>query len=104
MINLLNNAIEALANKDTANKEISISMYRSGENIEITIEDNGPGITPGQESQIFELLISNKKTGSGIGLWLSKDIVKRYGGNIWAANIPGSGAKFTIQIPVNSDD
>jgi len=104
LINILNNAIEALANTVNANKEISISMYRSGENIEITIEDNGPGITPGQESQIFELLISNKKTGSGIGLWLSKDIVKRYGGNIWAANIPGSGAKFTIQIPVNADD
>ena len=104
MINLLNNAIEALATTVNVNKEISISMYRSGENIEITIEDNGPGITPGQEAQIFELLISNKKTGSGIGLWLSKDIVKRYGGNIWAANIPGSGAKFTIQIPVNADD
>lgn len=103
LINVLNNAIEALANTDIENKEISISMYRRGEAIEITVQDNGSGITPGQEAQIFELLISNKKTGSGIGLWLSKDIVKRYGGNIWAANIPGSGAKFTIQIPVDAD-
>ena len=104
LINLLNNAIESLTNTEISHKQISISMSRHQESIEITIEDNGHGIPQGQETQIFELLISNKKTGTGIGLWLSKDIVKRHGGNIWATNTAGSGAKFTIQIPVNANN
>ena len=99
LINLVNNAIDALTISKIPNKRISISVIKKNDAIRLSIEDNGPGINPGQESQIFELLVSNKKKGTGIGLWLSKNIINRNGGSIIANNLVDGGAQFSIELP-----
>jgi signal transduction histidine kinase len=99
IINLLNNAIEALDESGRNHKKISISIIRLGDLIQVSIRDNGPGITVGQESKIFELMVTNRATGTGVGLWLSKNIVKRYGGDITVQNNPDGGACFVIEMP-----
>lgn len=99
LINLLNNAVEALDESSIERKKITISITRELDSIKISIQDNGHGIKDGQESKIFELLVSNKEAGSGIGLWLSKNIMNRFGGDIMAKNSPSGGACFTITVP-----
>lgn len=100
LINLLNNAIEALDSPDLQVKKIVISAKTINNNLEISIQDSGLGIPAGQESKIFDLMVTNKESGTGIGLWLSKNIINRYGGDISARNIQAGGALFTITLPL----
>ena len=99
LINLLNNAIDSLQVSIKTPKQIVITLRQEADFIEMAIQDNGVGIPVGQEEKIFELLVSNKESGSGIGLWLTKDIIKRYQGEIFAKNIGDSGACFTVRLP-----
>ncbi len=99
LINLINNAIDALDEVTRDDKKILISVSQAETNIHISIEDNGQGIEPGQESKIFDLMVSNKESGSGIGLWLSKNIINRFGGDVTAHNIAEGGASFVIHLP-----
>lgn len=80
-------------------KKIAISVVQFNGIVEISIDDNGSGIQSGSESKIFELSVSSKLTGSGIGLWLCKNIVSRYLASITAMTSPLGGAYFKIRIP-----
>jgi signal transduction histidine kinase len=99
LINLINNAIDALDETDIDHKKIEISAKQGGKTIKISIQDNGHGIVAGQEYKIFDLMFSNKEAGSGIGLWLSKNIINRFGGEITAHNTIDGGACFVIELP-----
>ncbi len=102
LINLLNNAIESLQVSRKTPKQIVITLRQEADFIELTIQDNGVGIPVGQEEKIFELLVTNKESGSGVGLWLTKDIIKRYQGEIFAKNTGDTGARFTVRLPALS--
>jgi len=69
LINLINNAIDALDESNADHKKMEISAKLEGKVIKIFIQDNGPGIKAGQESKIFDLMVTDKADGSGIGLW-----------------------------------
>lgn len=99
LINLLNNSIEALISSQQNKKNVHISAFRSGENLLISFEDNGPGIPETLIHKIFNLHYTNKIDGSGIGLWLSKNIVDRHNGKISAKNIASGGICFRIEFP-----
>jgi signal transduction histidine kinase len=99
LINLLNNAIDALESINSDQRKIAISVKKKNGDIEIVIEDSGPGIPIGQESKIFDLMVTNKETGTGIGLWLCKNFIDRSGGEISVSNTVGGGARFTIKLP-----
>jgi len=99
LINLINNAIDALDESNADHKKMEISAKLEGKVIKIFIQDNGPGIKAGQESKIFDLMVTDKADGSGIGLWLSKNIINRFGGEITAHNTINGGACFVIELP-----
>jgi C4-dicarboxylate-specific signal transduction histidine kinase len=99
LINIINNAIDALDGINFDHKKIEISAKQEKKLIKIFIQDNGPGIKSGQESKIFDLMVSDKAAGSGIGLWLSKNIINRLGGEITAHNPIDGGACFVIELP-----
>lgn len=103
LINLLNNAIEAISISNSPLREIKILISTEGQRAIISIEDSGNGIDPEILPAMFELFKTNKKEGLGVGLWLSKTIISKHHGEISAANIPGGGALFTIQIPLIQD-
>jgi signal transduction histidine kinase len=100
LINLINNAIQALDEANPDQKRIEISVKQENQLLTIFIEDNGPGIQAGQESKIFDLMFSSKEAGSGIGLWLSKNIINRFDGEITAHNAINGGACFVIRLPI----
>ena len=99
--NLLNNAI-----KFTTKGEITISTTelnnnndRSGE-IQVSIKDTGTGLSPAIVSNLFSKFISTDSGGTGLGLFVSRNIVEAHGGRIWAENnADGKGATFSFIIP-----
>jgi signal transduction histidine kinase len=101
LLNILNNAIQALSNVERTDKEITIETAREQESVTLSITDNGPGIPKDQQAKIFELSSSEKRSGMGLGLWLCKQIVTRNHGSIAYQDMPEGGAKFLIRLPLN---
>lgn len=101
ILNILNNAIQALSNTDRTEKEITIETARQPDAVTLTVTDNGPGIPKDQQSKIFELSSSGKRSGMGLGLWLCNQIVTRNNGSIEYQSMPEGGAKFLVRLPLN---
>lgn len=102
LLNLINNAIQALAVSEQSQKKILIEGRLTHIGAEISIADNGDGISLQTQSNLFELLADSKKKGMGLGLWLCKHIVNRHGGTISFEPHSGGGAKFIIRLPLKS--
>ena len=95
--NLIGNAIKF----DPQGGMVRIRLWKNDERILCTVEDNGPGIKPGDEAHIFDRFFqsdsSHKEEGNGLGLALVKQIVKAEGGHVTVANME-KGCRFTIQL------
>jgi signal transduction histidine kinase len=102
ILNLLNNAIQSLANSGTLLRRIAIEATQSGELVRLRISDNGGGVSAEFRPQLFELLSTTKQSGMGLGLWLCKHIVTRYGGSIQYEDAIGGGATFVFELPTAS--
>ena len=100
ILNLLNNAAQALANSGTLQRRIAIEAIKTGNSVQLSISDNGTGVSLEYKPQIFELLSTTKQTGMGLGLWLCKHIVTRYSGSIHYEDAVGGGAKFVMELPL----
>lgn len=98
--NLFTNAI-----KYAAGAPISISLYPKDENLLVIFNDQGPGIDPEALPLIFERFyrVRSEKsvTGSGLGLYICKQIIHAHRGKIWAESTPGKGTTFFIELPIN---
>ena len=99
ILNLLNNAGQSLANSGTLQRRITIEATKVGRSIRLSITDNGTGVPIEFKPQLFELLRTTKQTGMGLGLWLCKHIVTRYGGSIHYEDAIGGGAQFIVELP-----
>ncbi len=99
ILNLLNNAGQSLANSGTLQRRITIEAIKVGRSIRLSITDNGTGVPIEFKPQLFELLSTTKQTGMGLGLWLCKYIVSRYGGSIHYEDAIGGGARFIVELP-----
>lgn len=96
LINLLLNAIEAV--KDQEDPYISLTGIESNGRIQIKIQDNGAGMSPEIQEQIFTPFFTTKKTGTGVGLTLSKQIMLMHNGNLLVDSQEGEGSVFTLQF------
>lgn len=96
LINLLLNAIEAV--KDQEDPYISLTGIESNGRIQIKIQDNGVGMSPEIQEQIFTPFFTTKKTGTGVGLTLSKQIMLMHNGNLLVDSQEGEGSVFTLQF------
>jgi len=96
VINLLNNAIQAVAEVDDANIKIELAVL--DDNLELTVSDNGKGISEENLDQLFEPFFTTKNTGIGLGLTISKRIMDAFGGSIIALDKTQQGASFVITL------
>lgn len=97
LINLIRNALEALDRKDQSS--IKISAYQAdNKNCYIEITDNGPGIPADILGDIFTPFFTTKKDGAGIGLSLSRQIMKQHKGNIFVKSGQGKGTTFILRF------
>lgn len=97
LINLLKNAAEALEGQETGSIQIKTHCTPEGK-IEICIKDNGPGIPPEMLEEIFIPFFTTRETGSGIGLSLSRQIIRLHGGKLTARSQPGKETVFCIEV------
>jgi two-component system NtrC family sensor kinase len=100
-LNLINNAIDAVGHGGKI--EVSTKMRSDGK-LAIEFSDSGPGIKPENIKQIFDPFFTTKDPGkgTGLGLYISYDIVQKLGGSISVDNRKSGGAVFTIVLPVIS--
>ena len=96
LINLIKNAIEA--GRSTEELVIQAIAYEELGKVKIEIEDNGPGIPGEVIDNIFVPFYTTKKEGSGIGLSLSKQVLRKHGGNLEVISTEGEGATFIITL------
>ena len=118
-INILTNAIDALSDRpqlspgeaisddgERVKRKISIKTERQGEGVAIQITDNGIGIPPELQTQIFNPFFTTKEVGQGTGLGLAisyEIIVKKHQGRIKCQSHPNRGTEFTLEIPFGSN-
>lgn len=100
LVNLLVNAIHAMAE---GGGTLTLATRDVGaEGVEIVVADTGPGLGPELLRELFKPFVTRKKDGTGLGLWISRSIVERYGGDLVAADREDgtSGAVFTVRLHV----
>jgi signal transduction histidine kinase/GAF domain-containing protein len=101
-LNIVMNAEQAIAATGQGGRiEISTTAAKGGDRIVATVRDTGHGIPPDSLTRIFEPFYTTKDVGKGTGLGLAivYGIVQEHGGQVLAANHPGGGAIFTVELP-----
>ena len=102
LMNLISNALRYVPEKG----EIFLSAERIGDQVQISVIDNGPGIPIEYQSRIFDKFVQlkgeTKSEGSGLGLAICKEIVRAHKGIIWVDSMPGQGSTFNFTLPVPS--
>ena len=102
ILNIVNNAKDALVEKEVQNPLIMIRTYDRGENVVCEIEDNGGGISEAYMSKIFDPYFSTKsKNGTGLGLYMSKTIIEEHCKGTLGVKNSENGALFTITLPLS---
>jgi signal transduction histidine kinase len=101
LLNLLRNAMEAIALPAAGAREIEVTMGMNerGE-IHVQVADRGTGIADGDLEQIFESFYSTKSSGLGVGLAICRKLIEAHAGQLWASHNPGGGAIFHFTLPV----
>jgi signal transduction histidine kinase len=105
--NLLSNAIKFIdhegGNVQIITEIASFDEREGNKQIIIAIKDSGKGIDPEIMPKLFSKFTTNSQHGTGLGLYISKNIVEAHGGKIWARNNDGEyGACFYFTLPVTS--
>jgi PAS domain S-box-containing protein len=100
ILNLLLNASDAMSGIDDRPRRLTISTARDeGDAVRVVLEDAGLGFDPETADRLFEPFYTTKSSGMGIGLSISRSIIERHQGRIWAERNDGAGATFSFSIP-----
>jgi two-component system, NtrC family, nitrogen regulation sensor histidine kinase NtrY len=98
VINLMNNAMDALRDKED-DRQIRLDIENSRQNrVWITVSNNGPSIPPDVQDKIFVPFFTTKEDGSGIGLSICQEIMKLHGGSLMVVSGPDKITSFIIEI------
>jgi C4-dicarboxylate-specific signal transduction histidine kinase len=99
LLNLIGNALDAMDGR--ASRQLTFVAHQQGEQTQIEIRDNGPGLPEELFLHLFEPFVTTKAAGAGLGLGLaiSAGIIREAGGEIAAENAGNGGARFVIKLP-----
>jgi PAS domain S-box-containing protein len=103
ILNLIINAIEAMASIVQGERELLISTAADADSLRVSVSDSGPGLNPESLGRLFDPFYTTKSSGMGMGLSICRSIIVAHGGQLWAsANVP-RGAIFQFTLPVRPD-
>jgi C4-dicarboxylate-specific signal transduction histidine kinase len=104
VLNLIVNAIEAMAAVGEGERELLISTGRdASDGVHVTLRDSGLGLDPKNVERLFEAFYTTKPTGMGMGLAICRSIIEAHGGRMWAGANEPRGAVFQFTLPLASD-
>jgi C4-dicarboxylate-specific signal transduction histidine kinase len=102
ILNLLHNAMEALADEDASPRAVCVTCRDDCQTVTVCVRDSGPGLRAGTEEAVFEPFYTTKSGGMGMGLSIVRSIVEAHGGSIRARNAQDGGAVVEFQLPLAS--
>ncbi|MFO1150699.1 MAG: ATP-binding protein [Alsobacter sp.] len=100
LINLLLNAMDAVADRLESDRLVSLVLERSGGTACFTVSDNGHGIDPDNLDRLFDSFFTTKQSGMGLGLSIVRTLVEAHGGRVSASNSANGGASFKLEFPI----
>ncbi len=101
--NLTRNSVEAIRLAHIPNGKILFRVYQEGETIRFEVKDNGPGIPKEIQQAVFDPFTTSKSIGTGLGLYLVREIVENHDGSIHIQSEEGKGTTIHITIPLERD-
>jgi C4-dicarboxylate-specific signal transduction histidine kinase len=100
ILNLINNAIEAMSEADEGPRELQVGSAKDeSQGVVVAVRDSGPGLDPEILNHIFTAFYTTKPRGMGMGLPISRSIIQAHGGRLWATANEGRGAVFKFTLP-----
>jgi signal transduction histidine kinase len=96
ILNLVKNGLEALGRGG----KLTVSTRRVDDHVEIAIQDTGPGIASDVGKRLFEQFFTTKPQGTGLGLYISRQIIEEHGGTLRWESAAGAGTTFTATLPI----
>jgi C4-dicarboxylate-specific signal transduction histidine kinase len=102
MLNLVMNACDAMAGLPPEQRRIRVrtrAVDVEGGAVQVSFGDCGPGFTPEQYAKLFEPFYTTKPRGLGLGLSISRAIIRAHHGRLWGSSTPGAGAAFHFVLP-----
>jgi two-component system, NtrC family, sensor kinase len=104
ILNVITNAIDAVEERQAAAVRVELTYDGETSQVEISVTDNGEGIAPENLERIFSVFESKKGArGTGLGLPVSRKILREHGGDITVTSQPGQGARFILRWPGLAD-
>lgn len=95
--NLVKNAIQSIP--EGREPKVVVQVFSEGDQVKISVADNGSGIDPQIQDKLFEPRFTTKSSGMGLGLGMVKNIVESYRGSINFTTVPAKGTVFTVSFP-----
>ena len=102
ILNLIQNGSDAMRSLDGRGRKMEVATTRERGSIRLSVRDEGAGFKPESAERLFDAFYTTKSDGMGIGLSLSRSIIERHGGRMWASLNEGPGATFSFSLPVVS--
>ncbi|MDO6658447.1 HAMP domain-containing sensor histidine kinase [Anaerobacillus sp. 1_MG-2023] len=99
-LNMIKNSIESIRSSNKENGKISLSIAKRLHSVTIKISDNGAGMDTSTQQKVFQPFYTTKEKGTGLGLFLCKQIIQNHKGTIKVSSAPSFGTTFTIQLPL----
>lgn len=101
LTNLAMNAMQAMKECDkTETKKIDVVISKENNNVCIALQDNGPGIPPEVQDQIFDPFYTTRTQGTGLGLAVVQAVAKAHDGKVMLESMPNKGSTFKITLPI----
>lgn len=102
LLNVVSNALDAVEERKAPH--VAVATLQADEaTVQIWVLDNGPGIPPDKAQDIFRPFVSSKGSkGTGLGLPVSRKILREHGGDLLVQSPPGKGCKFILKLPIKS--
>jgi C4-dicarboxylate-specific signal transduction histidine kinase len=101
VLNLVRNAVEAMASVEGRNRTLTASSRPAGDHVSITIGDTGIGIDPADRARLFDAFFTTKGSGLGLGLSICRKIVTVHGGRLWVEENTTHGTTFVFVLPLS---
>lgn len=103
VLNLLNNALDAVSESGVQAPCIQVRCWLQDGQVLLRVQDNGCGIDPAHQGDVFQLFKTSKPKGMGVGLWLSQAIVQSHGGQLDFESTPGQGTVFELRLSIHDE-